>query len=491
MLVTAPSLTPADLVATVESTGYGAHLPTPDAAPPDRIGFLRRRLIGAVVLGLPVLLLSMIPLFQFDGWQWAALVLATPVASWAAWPFHRAMVLNLRHGQATMDTLVSVGVIAAYAWSLWALLFTAAGDIGMEMQMSMPGMDGGGGDAPHIYLEVASTVVAFILAGRYFEARAKHRAGDAIRALLDLGAKDVAVLDADGTERRVPVDQLRVGDEFVVRPGEKIATDGEVVAGTSAIDRSLVTGESMPVEVGPGDAVVGATVNANGRLVVRAARVGADTQLAQMARLVEDAQSGKAPVQRLADRVSAVFVPVVIGLALVTLAAWWFATGDGERSFSAAVAVLIIACPCALGLATPTALLVGTGRGAQLGLLIKGPEILESTRRVDTIVLDKTGTVTTGAMTLADVHPAEGWSRASVLRIAGALESGSEHPIAPCDRRRRARRGRGAAGRDRLREPPRVGGRRHDRRAAVRDRPARTAGGRSGRSHPRRTALAG
>ena len=418
-----------ELIATIQATGYGAHVPDPDLAPVDRAAFLRHRLIVAVALGLPVLLLSMIPALQFDGWQWVALALATPVASWAAWPFHRAMALNLRHGQATMDTLISVGVMAAYAWSLWALLFTSAGDIGMEMTMSMPGMDDEA-DAPHIYLEVASTVVAFILAGRYFEARAKNRAGDAIRALLDLGAKDVAVLDPDGTERRVPVDQLHAGDRFVVRPGEKVATDGEVVDGTSAIDRSLVTGESVPVDVGPGDAVVGATVNTNGRLIVRATRVGGDTQLAQMARLVEDAQSGKAPVQRLADRVSAVFVPIVIGLAIVTLLAWWVRTGDGQRSFSAAVAVLIIACPCALGLATPTALLVGTGRGAQLGLLIKGPEVLESTRRVDTIVLDKTGTVTTGAMTLVEVRPAEGRDRAEVLRIAGALEVGSEHPIA-------------------------------------------------------------
>jgi P-type Cu+ transporter len=427
--VMVPTLSADDVIATVQATGYGAHLPSPGADPVDRAAFLRRRLVCAVVLGLPVLLLSMVPALQFDGWQWSALVLATPVATWAAWPFHRAMVLNLRHGQATMDTLISVGVIAAYLWSLWALVFTSAGDIGMEMTMSMPGMDETE-DAPHIYLEVASTVVALILAGRYFEARAKNRAGDAIRALLDLGAKDVAVLDDDGTERRVPVDRLRVGDRFVVRPGEKIATDGEVVDGASAVDRSLVTGESVPVDVGPGDPVVGATVNAQGRLVVRATRVGADTQLAQMARLVEDAQSGKAPVQRLADRVSAVFVPVVIALAVATLIGWLLVTGDGERSFSAAVAVLIIACPCALGLATPTALLVGTGRGAQLGLLIKGPEILESTRKVDTIVLDKTGTVTTGAMTLVDVRPTEGRSRLDVLRIAGALEAGSEHPIA-------------------------------------------------------------
>ncbi len=427
-----------ELIATVESTGYGARVPTLDSEPIDRAAFLRRRLIVSIVLGLPVLLLSMLPPLQFDGWQWVALALTTPVATWAAWPFHRAMVLNLRHGQATMDTLISVGVSAAYAWSLWALLFTPAGDIGMRMDMSFTGAshDGHmahgtpGAGAAHIYLEVASAVVAFILAGRYFEARAKNRAGDAIRALLDLGAKDVAVLDADGDERRIPVGDLRVGDRFVVRPGEKIATDGEVVEGTSAVDRSLVTGESVPVDVAPGDAVMGATVNANGRLVVRATRVGGDTQLAQMARLVEDAQSGKAPVQRLADRVSAVFVPVVIVLAIVTLAVWWISTGDVERSFTAAVAVLIIACPCALGLATPTALLVGTGRGARLGLLIKGPEILESTRRVDTIVLDKTGTVTTGAMTLVDVRPSGGLERRDVLRIAGALESGSEHPIA-------------------------------------------------------------
>ncbi|HTH05117.1 MAG TPA: heavy metal translocating P-type ATPase, partial [Ilumatobacteraceae bacterium] len=385
---------------------------------------LRRRLIVAVALGVPVLLLSMIPALQFDGWQWVALALATPVATWAAWPFHRAMVLNLRHRQATMDTLISIGVIAAYGWSLWALLFTDAGTIGETMSM------GGGGDTPEIYLEVASAVVAFILAGRYFEARAKRRAGDAIRALLDLGAKDVAVLDDRGDERRVAIGELAVGDRFVVRPGEKVATDGVVLEGASAIDRSLVTGESLPVEVAPGDAVTGATINAHGRLIVRATRVGADTQLAQIARLVEDAQSGKAPVQRLADRISAVFVPIVIGLALATLIGWLLATGDAQRSFSAAVSVLIIACPCALGLATPTALLVGTGRGAQLGLLIKGPEVLESTRRVDTIVLDKTGTVTTGAMTLVDVQPVDGHARTDVLRVAGALEAASEHPIA-------------------------------------------------------------
>ena len=417
----------AELIATIEATGYGAREPDPDVVEPDRAAELRRRLVVAVVLGLPVLLLSMIPALQFDGWQWVALVLATPVATWSAWPFHRAMALNLRHRSATMDTLVSIGVIAAYLWSLWALLFTSAGEIGMEMSMSM---DVGATGEPHIYLEVASTVVAFILAGRYFEARAKRRSGDALRALLDLGAKDVSVLDADGTERRVPVERLAVGDRFVVRPGEKVATDGVVVEGSSAIDRSLVTGESLPVEVSVGDAVTGATVNADGRLVVEATRVGSDTQLAQMAKLVEDAQSGKAPVQRLADRVSAVFVPIVVVLAIATLVVWLIATGDAERSFAAAVSVLIIACPCALGLATPTALLVGTGRGAQMGILIKGPEILEQTRQVDTIVLDKTGTVTTGEMTLVDVRPAADVSPQQLLGVAAALESASEHPIA-------------------------------------------------------------
>jgi len=338
------------------------------------------------------------------------------------------MALNLRHGQATMDTLISVGVSAAYLWSLWALLFTSAGDIGMEMSMSLDVRSDSG--AHHIYLEVASTVVAFILAGRYFEARAKRRAGDALRALLDLGAKDVAVLADDGTERRVPVDALAVGDRFVVRPGEKIATDGRVIDGHAAVDRSLVTGESVPIEVGPGDDVIGATVNADGRLVVEARRVGSETQLAQMAAMVEAAQSGKAPVQRLADRVSAVFVPIVIALAVATLVTWLLVTGDVERSFSAAVAVLIIACPCALGLATPTALLVGTGRGAQLGIVIRGPEILESTRRIDTIVLDKTGTVTTGSMELVDVRPRGAADPDEILRLAGAVESASEHPIA-------------------------------------------------------------
>ena len=425
---TADHITVDDLIATIEASGYGAHVPSDDIDEPDRLAFLRRRLIVAVVLGLPVLLLSMIPPVQFDGWQWVALALATPVATWAAWPFHRSMALNLRHGATTMDTLISVGVSAAYLWSLWALLFTSAGDVGMSMSMSLDA--GGDSDTAHIYLEVASAVVAFILAGRYFEASAKRRAGDALRSLLDLGAKDVAVLDADGAERRVPIGDLRVGDRFVVRPGEKIATDGRVVDGHAAVDQSLVTGESVPIEVGPGDDVIGATVNADGRLVVEALRVGADTQLAQMARLVEAAQSGKAPVQRLADRVSAVFVPIVIALSLATLIGWLVMTGEVERSFTAAVAVLIIACPCALGLATPTALLVGTGRGAQLGIVIRGPEILENTRRIDTIVLDKTGTVTTGSMSLVDVRPTGSIGRDEALAIAGAIESASEHPIA-------------------------------------------------------------
>jgi Cu+-exporting ATPase len=421
-------LTLDDLIATIEATGYGAHVPSDDADEPDRLGFLRRRLVVAVVFGLPVLLLSMVPPIQFDGWQWAALVLATPVATWAAWPFHRALALNLRHGATTMDTLISVGVSAAYVWSLWALLFTSAGDVGMSMTMSLDA--GGDSGTNHIYLEVASTVVAFILAGRYFEASAKRRAGDALRSLLDLGAKDVAVLDGDGAERRIPIGELQAGDRFVVRPGEKIATDGRVVVGHAAVDQSLVTGESVPIEVGPGDDVIGATVNADGRLVVEALRVGGDTQLAQMARLVEAAQSGKAPVQRLADRVSAVFVPVVIALSLTTLIGWLVVTGEAERSFSAAVAVLIIACPCALGLATPTALLVGTGRGAQLGIVIRGPEILENTRQIDTIVLDKTGTVTTGTMSLVGVHPNGSIDADELLAIAGAVESASEHPIA-------------------------------------------------------------
>jgi Cu+-exporting ATPase len=406
-----------DLVRVVEAAGYTASLPVPDAVEEDPTGPLRQRLIVSAALAVPVILLSMVPALQFTNWQWPALVLASPVVVWGALPFHRAAWTNLRHGAATMDTLISLGVGAAYLWSLYALFF---GDATVAMS-GMPGTD--------IYLEVAAGVTTFILAGRYFEARSKRRSGAALRALLELGAKDVAVL-RDGVERRIPLASLRVGDQFVVRPGEKIATDGVVAEGGSAVDMSMLTGESVPVEVRPGDAVVGATVNAGGRLVVRATRVGADTQLAQMARLVEDAQNGKAAVQRLADKVSAVFVPVVIVLALATLVAW-LATGHAaEAAFTAAVAVLIIACPCALGLATPTALLVGTGRGAQLGILIKGPEVLESTRRVDTVVLDKTGTVTAGRMSLVSVHVADGVDEAEALRLAGALEHASEHPIA-------------------------------------------------------------
>ena len=429
----AAAVAPEQLVEVVESAGYRATLPAAGgggehaAAAPDETELLRRRLLISLALMLPVLLVSMVPPLQFDNWQWLSLTLASPVVVWGALPFHRAAWANLKHATATMDTLISVGVIAAYAWSLYALVFGDAGDPGMRMTFDLIPDKAGG--THEVYLEVAAAVTVFILAGRYFESRAKRRAGSALTALLELGAKDVAVLDAGGAERRVPVEQLAVGDRFVVRPGEKVATDGVVEEGTSAVDQSLLTGESVPVEKQPGDEVAGASVNAGGRLVVRATKVGADTALAQIARLVTDAQSGKAPVQRLADRVSGVFVPVVIALAVATLG-FWIGTGESvEFGFTAAVAVLIIACPCALGLATPTALLVGTGRGAQLGLLIKGPEILESTRRVDTVVLDKTGTVTTGRMTLVDVATA-GVTRAEVLRLAGALENASEHPIA-------------------------------------------------------------
>ncbi|MFB8175011.1 heavy metal translocating P-type ATPase [Streptomyces sp. NPDC055966] len=426
----------ADLIATVEKTGYTAEEPAPPQPeataqqPPAHdaeLGALRQRLLVSALLALPVVLLAMIPALQFDNWQWLSLTLAAPVVVWGGLPFHRAAWTNLRHGAATMDTLVSVGTLAAFGWSLWALFFGDAGMPGMhdEFRLTISRMDG----ASTIYLEVASGVVALILLGRYLEARSKRRAGAALHALMELGAKDVAVL-RDGREVRIPVASLSVGDRFVVRPGEKVATDGTVVEGVSAVDASMLTGESVPVDVGPGDRVTGATVNAGGRLVVEAARVGADTQLARMAKLVEDAQNGKAEVQRLADRVSAVFVPVVIGIALATFGVWLGLTGDAVAAFTASVAVLIIACPCALGLATPTALMVGTGRGAQLGILIKGPEVLESTRRVDTVVLDKTGTVTTGRMTLQAVHVAAGEDEKELLRLAGALEHASEHPVA-------------------------------------------------------------
>ncbi|MFF5967788.1 heavy metal translocating P-type ATPase [Streptomyces collinus] len=423
-----------DLIATVEATGYTAQEPAPPAeqtegAPEtDELRPLRERLVTAVVLSVPVVAMAMIPALQFEYWQWLSLTLAAPVVTYAAWPFHKAAFTNARHGAATMDTLISVGTSAAFLWSLWALFLGTAGTPGMThpFELTIERTDGAG----NIYLEAAAGVTAFILAGRYFEARAKRRAGLALRALLELGAKDVTVLRDGGREKTVPVTDLKTGDRFLVRPGEKIATDGTVVEGSSAVDASMLTGESVPVEVSSGDPVTGATVNVGGRLVVRATRVGADTQLARMARLVEDAQNGKAAAQRLADRISAVFVPVVIALALGTLG-FWLGNGAGlTAAFTAAVAVLVIACPCALGLATPTALMVGTGRGAQLGILIKGPEVLESTRRVDTVVLDKTGTVTTGRMTLLAVHTADGTDEAEVLRLAGALEHSSEHPIA-------------------------------------------------------------
>ncbi|MEV0172191.1 heavy metal translocating P-type ATPase [Streptomyces sp. NPDC050803] len=422
-----------DLIATVEATGYTAQAPSPEpeaeaaVETSDELRPLRERLVTAVVLAVPVIAMAMVPALQFEYWQWLSLTLAAPVVTYAAWPFHKAAVTNARHGAATMDTLISVGTAAAFLWSLWALFFGTAGEPGMThpFELTIARTDGAG----NIYLEAAAGVTAFILAGRYFEARSKRKAGAALKALLELGAKDVTVL-RDGREVRIAVSELAVGDRFLVRPGEKIATDGVVVEGSSAVDASMLTGESVPVEVGVGDTVTGATLNAGGRLVVEATRIGADTQLSRMAKLVEDAQNGKAAAQRLADRISAVFVPVVIALALGTLG-FWLGNGAGlTAAFTAAVAVLIIACPCALGLATPTALLVGTGRGAQLGILIKGPEVLESTRRVDTIVLDKTGTVTTGRMTLLAVHTTDNAEEAEVLRLAGALEHASEHPIA-------------------------------------------------------------
>ena len=430
---------PALLVAEVEKTGYTAALPKPpssktaEAAPGENedadpeLTSLKQRLIGSIVLTVPVIAMAMIPALQFTYWQWASLTLAAPVIVWAGWPFHKAAWTNLKHGTATMDTLVSMGTSAAFLWSLYALFFGHAGMPGMKhpFEFALARSDGAG----NIYLEAAAGVTMFILAGRYFEKRSKRQAGAALRALLELGAKEVSVL-RDGAEVKISTSDLSVGDEFVVRPGEKIATDGVVVSGTSAVDASMLTGESVPVEVREGDPVTGATVNAGGRLVVRATRVGSDTQLAQMAKLVEDAQSGKAQVQRLADRISGIFVPIVIVIALVALAAWLISGSGVAAAFTAAVAVLVIACPCALGLATPTALLVGTGRGAQMGVLIKGPEVLESTRKVDTVVLDKTGTVTTGKMTLVDAITEPGTDRAELLRLAGALEDASEHPIA-------------------------------------------------------------
>ncbi|MFC9480290.1 heavy metal translocating P-type ATPase [Streptomyces griseus] len=441
-----------DLIATVEATGYTARPPAPPAPPAssgsngtetagaagaagpaaegaedDGLTTLRQRLVTAVLLSVPVIAMAMVPALQFDYWQWLSLTLAAPVVTYAAWPFHRAAWTNAKHGAATMDTLISVGTSAAFLWSLWALFFGTAGMVGMThpFELTIARSDGAG----NIYLEAAAGVTAFILAGRYFEARSKRKAGAALKALMELGAKEVTVL-RDGVETTIPTAALQVGDRFLVRPGEKIATDGTVVEGSSAVDASMLTGESVPVEVSAGDTVTGATLNAGGRLVVEATRVGADTQLARMARLVEDAQNGKASAQRLADRISAVFVPIVIALALATLGFWLGNDAGLTAAFTAAVAVLIIACPCALGLATPTALMVGTGRGAQLGILIKGPEVLETTRRADTIVLDKTGTVTTGRMTLQTTHTTDTTTEVEVLRLAGALENASEHPIA-------------------------------------------------------------
>ncbi|WP_425502417.1 heavy metal translocating P-type ATPase [Phytoactinopolyspora limicola] len=436
------TVTPQELVTVVESAGYQASLPVrPDAPvdgdhaeehPADRsadreLAALRTRLVVSAVLAVPVIAMAMVPALQFDYWQWLSLTLAAPVVIWGGLPFHRAAWTNLKHGAATMDTLISMGTTAALAWSVYALFLGTAGEPGMShpFELTVSRTDG----SSNIYLEVGAGVITFILLGRYFEARSKRRAGSALRALLELGAKEVSVL-RDGHEVRVGADQLAVDDVFVVRPGEKVATDGVVVDGSSAVDESMLTGESVPVEVRPGDRVVGATVNAGGRIVVRATRVGSDTQLAQMATLVEEAQAGKAAIQRLADRVSGVFVPVAIAVAVGALG-FWLGTGDPPAvAFTASVAVLIIACPCALGLATPVALLVGTGRGAQMGILIKGPEVLESTRKVDTVVLDKTGTVTTGQMTLVDVVVADGVARDDVLRLAGAVEDASEHPIA-------------------------------------------------------------
>jgi Cu+-exporting ATPase len=434
--VVGPDVPTGELLEAIEKLGYSAAVPqarddgarddgaSADVAVDAETAAWRQRLLVSAALSLPVLLMSMIPALQFDNWQWLALTLASPVVVWGAWPFHRAAWVNLRHGTATMDTLISVGVGSAYLWSLYALFFGDAGMTGMTMDVSFSASG-----EEDIYLEVASVVTVFIVAGRYLERRAKNSSGAALRALLSLGAKDVAVL-RDGVEQRVPIDQLSVGDTFLVRPGEQIATDGVIIEGSSAVDTSMLTGESVPVEVAIDDAVVGATVNVGGRLVVRATRVGADTQLAQMARLVNEAQAGKAPVQRLADRVSAVFVPVVIVIAALTWVAWFVTGGSASEAFTAAVAVLIIACPCALGLATPTALLVGTGRGAQLGIVIRGPEVLESTRQVDTIVLDKTGTITTGKMAVSDVTMTTATDRDQLLRLAGAVEDASEHPIA-------------------------------------------------------------
>ena len=434
--VQATDIDTATLIAAVEAAGYTAALPAPPRAEPDmdarspidaEAAALRHRLLVSVALALPVVVLSMIPALQFTNWQWLALTLASPVVVWGAWPFHRAAAINLRHGGATMDTLISVGVIAAFLWSLYALFFGQAGMPGMHMDFAF--FAGHQNGASEIYLEVASAVTVFILAGRYIEARAKKQSGAALKALLELGAKEATVL-RDGVEVLVPVGSPILGETFVVRPGEKIPADALILEGMSAVDLSMPTGESVPREVGVGDRVIGATVNVGGRLVARVTRVGADTELSRIARMVEEAQTGKAQAQRLADRVSAVFVPVVIGLAVIAFVGWLVFGGSIEAAFTAAVATLIIACPCALGLATPTALLVGTGRGSQLGIIIRGPQVLEQTRAVDTIVLDKTGTVTTGKMAVRAVTAVNGTSTADLLRAAASVEHGSEHPVA-------------------------------------------------------------
>ncbi len=423
-VVMGPDTVLADLLRTVEQTGYGAAL-TDDAEELDaEVDSLRRRFWIALVLALPVAALSMVPVLQFPGWQWVTLALTTPIVAWASWPFHRAAAVNARHGVATMDTLVSVGILAAYGWSLWALAFGGAGALDYTMSHGLFATNHDG--PPDLYFEVAAAVPVFLLAGRWFEARAKKRSSAALRALVDLAVPEVTLL-RDGREVRVATSEIEVGDRFVVRPGERIATDGVVIAGSSAIDAAMLTGESVPVDVGVGDDVTGATINVDGALTIEATRVGGDTRLAHITRLVTQAQAGKAPIQRLADRISAVFVPIVFVIAAVTLAVWLLVSGNVEGAFTAAVAVLIIACPCALGLATPTALLVGSGRGAQMGILIRGPETLEDTRRVDTIVLDKTGTVTTGRMSVVDVF---GDTDGDVLRRAAAVEAGSEHPVA-------------------------------------------------------------
>ncbi|GAB3410314.1 heavy metal translocating P-type ATPase [Schumannella luteola] len=445
------------LLQTVEAAGYRATIPAPEPAPasvtrhpadpasqderpehdqhgssaghqhdPGDAGALLRRLVISAALGVPVALLSMIPALQFENWQWLALALAGPVVVWGAWPFHRAAAVNLRHGGVTMDTLISLGILAAFGWSLYALVFGGAGMAGMHMSFTLIGRPEGGAD--EIYLEVAALVTVLLLLGRWIEARAGVSSRAALQALLELGAKDAALL-RDGVETRVPVAQLAIGDRVVVRPGEKVPSDGVVVEGASAIDASMLTGESVPVEVTAGDRVVGGTISSGGRLVVEIRRVGADTELARIRALMIDAQTGKAQVQWLADRVSSVFVPVVIGLAIVAFAGWMLSGASIEIAFTAAVTTLIIACPCALGLATPTAILVGTGRGSQLGILIRGPQVLEQTRKVDTIVLDKTGTVTEGRMRVAAVVPADGVEGAELLRLAAAAEAGSEHPI--------------------------------------------------------------